>query len=242
MENHENAPTNAQILELGALMFRQIPKDLTSADTKFLIENPKVIRGVLRGLKSRARKHAQDSEAMLRGEWIEFYDRVFGIGTDIFMTRIPDEQPGFDRVLFIPEGLALYQAIAACRERFEVQTYIDKLDGDAFTNDRSPESGSYAIRLRNRREADKELKNLSVNVLKERGTSGITLLERLVLELKYYYETGEHLDVENVTLCSGSRRSDGSVPHVYWHDGGLYVLWSPPDDADGYLRSRAVVS
>jgi len=178
----------------------------------------------------------------IREEWQEFYTRVFGLTVDLTEVRIPEERPGFDRALFIPQGLTMNQAIAACRKRFKVYTHVDDLDRDVSMSDRSPKSGAYAIRLRDRREADEELKNLSANMLAERGTSGITLLERLVLELKYHYETGEHLDVENVTLCSGSRRSVGSVPDVHWGDGGLYVDWSSAGRAHDRLRSRAVVS
>jgi len=178
----------------------------------------------------------------IREEWQEFYTRVLGLTVDLSEVKIPDDEPGFDRVLLIPEGLTMNQVITACRKRFKVYTYVDDLDRDVPTNDRSPKSGAYAIRLRDRREADEELKNLSANALSERNIKGITLLERLVLELKHHYETGEHLDVENVTLCSGSRHSGGYVPRVYWYDGRLCVDWYHPGDAYGYLRSRAAVS
>ena len=47
----------------------------------------------------------------------------------------------------------------------------------------------------------------------------------------------------NVTLCSGSRGSDGDVPEVDWHDAdGLVVHWCYPGVAGDYLRSREVVS
>lgn len=56
----------------------------------------------------------------------------------------------------------------------------------------------------------------------------ITLRERLLLELAYYNETGNHLDVVGWTLCSGSRRSGGDVPDVCWDPGTqeVRVDWS----------------
>lgn len=56
---------------------------------------------------------------------------------------------------------------------------------------------------------------------------GITLRERLFLELAYFTETGEHLDVTGYTICSGSRDSDGGVPGVYWSADyrGVGVRW-----------------
>jgi len=242
MTTHENAPTNAQILELGATVLRQIPKDLSLGEARFLIDNPKVIRGVLLGLKAKARKHLRVTEAQLRTEWMEFYDRIFGIGVDLSSVKIPDEQSGFGRVLFIPQGLSINQTIDACQKYFEVNSYLSDLDSEVPISDRSPESGSYVIRLRDRREADKELKNLSANELCERNIKGITLLERLVSELKYHDETGEHLDVKNVTLCNGSRYSNGGVPHVSWHGGELTISWEYPDRATDCERAREVIA
>jgi hypothetical protein len=41
--------------------------------------------------------------------------------------------------------------------------------------------------------------------LAARNIRGHYLLERLLYELKYFAETGKHLDIDNLTLCSGSR-------------------------------------
>jgi len=118
------------------------------------------------------------------------------------------------------------------------------LDEAVSINDRSPSSGSYAIWLRDRVEADEEHKNKSANYLKSANISGITLLERLLFEFKYFRETGKHLDVQNWTLCSGSRYTGGGVPRVDWGPGsrGLWVYWYDPGFAFDFLRSREVVS
>ncbi len=89
-------------------------------------------------------------------------------------------------------------------------------------------------------EADEELKNKSANMLAEAGIKGETLPERLLHELKYFTDTGKHLDVKNTTLCSGSRDPYGVVPLVDWLSvaGGMRMHWCGLDD----LRARAAVT
>ncbi len=72
--------------------------------------------------------------------------------------------------------------------------------------------------------------------------TGITLMERLILELKHFEETGKHLDVDKITLCVGSRDSDGGVPSVNWNGVKLLVDWCRTSFSCGILRSRSVVS
>lgn len=127
----------------------------------------------------------------------------------------------------------------------DVYLYTDDLDRNVPTNDRDPaRDGDYCVKFLKTIEADPELKKKSADVLTEENIKGITLLERLLLELGYFLATGNHLDVENVTLCSGSRSSGGCVPFVRWYsDGrGLSVHWYYPSDAVAYVRARAVVS
>ena len=96
--------------------------------------------------------------------------------------------------------------------------------------------------MRDRQEADEELKNKSANDLKSDGTNCVTLEERLLLEMMYFRETGKHLDIQNITLCAGSRRPRGGVPRVSWYSVGVGVDWCGPGHAYGGLRARAVVS
>lgn len=57
--------------------------------------------------------------------------------------------------------------------------------------------------------------------------TGITLRERLLMEIQYFKETGSHLDIKGWTICSGSRYSDGRVPSVCFHPstGEVRVNW-----------------
>ena len=180
----------------------------------------------------------------LAAEWENFYQRVLGITVDLSGAKVPTHKPtpDFSRIVMVAGGLTFNQVWEACKRHFPTWSYCgDDLDKAVPVNDRIT-AKSYAIRIRDRQEADEELKKLSANLLKEKGIQGITFLERLLLELKYHDETGQHLDRENVTLCSGSRYSDGFVPSVDWFGGGLFVRWCLPADAGSCLRSRAVVS
>lgn len=174
--------------------------------------------------------------------WQEFYRKYFRMSVDFSDVIVP-ERSGFDRVIFIPKGLKLNDVLKAIRKQFPAWSYIDDLDKDVIENVRTTDC-NYAIRLRERVEADEELKNTSANRLREQGVNAITLLERLVLELKYWSETGQHLDVQNWTLCAGSRHRNGNVPSVYWDagNGGLRIRWYDTGRAYDFLRAREVVS
>ena len=126
-----------------------------------------------------------------------------------------------------------------------VYLYTNDLDTGVPTNDRDPaKDGDYRVKFLKTVEADPELKGKSADTLTDEKVKGITLLERLFLELGYFLATGNHLDVENVTLCNGSRFSDGGVPRVDWNaDGrGVNVYWYGPSVSDARIRARAVVS
>ena len=143
------------------------------------------------------------------------------------------------------KGITCNKVVSVLRRAgVDVSLYVDDLDKDVTTNDRDQNrDGSYAIGFHRTIEADEENKNLSANKLAKRNHKGITLLERLLLELGYFLTTGRHLDEKNWTLCAGSRHSGGHVPRVRWDSGdrGVDVCWSSPDDSRACLRSRSAV-
>lgn len=173
-------------------------------------------------------------------DWEDFYREVFDFRVDLSALRIPPKREGFNRLIVMAQGLTSNQISSKCSELFPTWRYTENLD--AITSDRDPKDGPYALWVRDRQEADEELKNLSANQLKERNIPGITLPERLILELKYWKETGRHLDEKNVTLCSGSRGPRGGVPDVHWGSGGFYVSWCSADYRRDSIRAREAVS
>jgi hypothetical protein len=150
----------------------------------------------------------------------------------------------FYRLIIVARGMTPQKLYNKCAELFPCWKWTDRNLDEIITSDRTTKDGAYAVWFRDRVEADEELKNLSTDCLKERNISGITLEERLLLELIYFRETGNHLDIQNITLCSGSRRGDGDVPLVDWDgdDGRLSVRWFGPFNSHVLLRARQAVS
>lgn len=177
--------------------------------------------------------------------WQNFYKKYFKLTLDFSDVKIPDYQFDFYWIIIIPKGLTIQQVLKAIRAKMKLWLYKDDLsDKDIASNDRDAKNGHYAVRFRKREEADEETKNLSANDLAKKKIAGCTLLERLIMTLAYFEEFGKQLDIQNTTLCSGSRYSDGSVPFVRWYSVGseLHVDWFNPGHSGSYLRGRVAVS
>ena len=253
-KRNENAPfaNTAQMLELASSIIKNLPKDMPENVAQGWIINPPGLAAVLRDVLIPAPPDESDQDILgearysqALAEWYAFYTDVFGLDLqrEFLDMKMPNYRPGFERSIVIPKGLTMDAVYAKCAQLFPSWKYIDgSLDEAVPTNDRNSNNGSYAIWIRDRVEADEELKNKSANDLKAANVPGITLLERLVLELKYFKETGKHLDLQNVTACTGSRSSGGGVPSVSWVSDGLGVGWSDADAQFPFLRSREVVS
>jgi len=186
------------------------------------------------------------SYSKLVNEWQKFYQKIFNITADLSQVRIPAKRDSFNWLVIMLQSITAQKLYDKCKELFHAWKWTDKsLDDvlDQAKSSRNPVNGTYAIWLRDRVEADEELKNKSVNDLQQSNIQGITLEERLLLELFYYWKTRKHLDIQNWTLCSGSRFGDGYVPSVDWVSlyDTLHVRWVNPDRAYGSLRSREVV-
>ena len=177
--------------------------------------------------------------------WEVFYKKLFRKECDFSNVIIP-EKPSVGRWrLLIVYYITLELLYAKCKELFKCWRWTDdNLDMRVAWNERDAKNGAYAIWVRDEVEADEEFKNLSANDIKEKGVTTETLAERLIHELKFFDETGKHLDIDNVTLCSGSRCGGGGVPHVSWdsYDDKLDVGRYNPDFSLGVLRSRQAVS
>lgn len=175
----------------------------------------------------------------LIADWQEFYQDVFGLEFDFSEITIPDKKSGFDRLIIVAPGMTTMNLFNKCSELFNAWTYTDKSLDEVIQSDRTAKNGAYAIWLRDRIEADEEMKNISANLINQQKI--ITLEERLLYELKFYKETGQHLDVSSITLCAGSRYDDGNVPSVNWGGDELEVYCYDPAHQGGNLRARVAV-
>ena len=179
--------------------------------------------------------------------WQNFYRDIFGVEADFSNLRIPSEKEGFDRLIIVADGMTPQRLYGKCKELFPCWKQTGGLDKVVISS-RAAKNRAYAIWIRDRVEADKELSYLSVDNLKEQNIPGITLEERLLYELKYFSETKQHLDMESITFCAGSRYNNGFVPTVKWasHYLGLgdelRVHACISSSTFSGLRSRVVVS
>ncbi len=156
------------------------------------------------------------NESEIKNDWSEFYKKNFDIEINLSALSIPAPKEGFIRCLIVIPGVNLGMVLMKIKSFMGVvsKKYDHYLDDFIIHNDRDAEPGNpYAIWVRDAVEADEEHTAMSYNDVQEEKISGETFLERLLHGLKYFLETGEHLDCEGATLCSGSR-SENDVPTV----------------------------
>ena len=175
-------------------------------------------------------------------EWTSFYRRIFKREIDLSGLYVPLKPDYPCRAIVNPRGITNNQAFDACTKRFNGKTwrYVDDLD--TVTDVVKRHDGPYAIWVRDVVEADEDLKDLSADQLSEQKVDTETLFERMVHELKYHDETQRHLDLQNWTLCAGSRYADGNVPYCSWGVDEFRVRWTDVHSARSHLRSRRAVS
>ena len=179
----------------------------------------------------------------LIAEWEGFYQDIFGIKADSSNLQIPEKEPGFNRLIIIAEGMTPQRLYDKCGELFPCWKWASAtLDNLVTYSERTSKNGAYAIWVRDYVEADEEFKNLSADKIKAKNITTETLEERLAHELKFFRETGEHLDIENITICTGLRYPKDSVLAVSWVSGKLRIRIVPSALPARVFRSRRVVS
>jgi hypothetical protein len=235
--------TTAQTAALIALFAEKLPLGMSKERAQEFLGNPsRFEKEIEKIFLEPAPVSAGDLNKVITS-WTDFYQKFFGIDLDMAGVKIPAKVEGFDRLIVVPQGITPDQVWEVCEKQFNCYKCTDSNLGEAVTkNDRNPNDGTYAIWIRDVVEADEEMKNPSAKTLEKQGVKGITLLERLLIEIKYFSETNGHLDLENVTLCSGSRDSGGFVPVVDWDGDELRVGWYDVEYSDSHLRFRVVVS
>ncbi|MFA5644143.1 MAG: hypothetical protein WC928_01290 [Patescibacteria group bacterium] len=216
----------------------------SSGQVSNLINNPDPIYDLVGTIFAKKFDDNKNSR-QIKSTWQRIYKKWFGLEKNFSDLQVPENyDPRKHFAVIVAQGLTKNQIVAEMRLKFKVSLHKEDLDTSVNHNDRKAENGDYIVVFNKNVEADEEFKNYSANQLKAIEHKGITLLERLLLEILYFDRTKKHLDISNWTLCTGSRDSDGCVPDVGWNssDGLLCVIWSYPDRSSDFLRSRAVVS
>lgn len=212
-------PSLKQLLALAAFIAGVLEEIFSHGQIQYWLKN----KGKLRTKMFEVFAIAPDAFTELREEWQKFYQSAFGIEVDLAGVAIPERPEGNYRLLFIAKGLTPNKVFDAWK--FPKWRYNDDLDKAVPTNKRTA-TESYAIWVLAEVEPDAEFLGKSTNQADPSMEIGMTLLERMIFESKYFAETGKHLDVKGVTFCSGSRSSDGGVPSVCLiTDGEVFVDW-----------------
>lgn len=185
------------------------------------------------------------SEANLQSQLSAWQSRYLNLGIkrDFANLHIPKMPEGFTRLIVVVKEFKISELITELK-KMNFWTYTNLKNLDKIKDIVQRPDGDYAIWVRDRQEADEEFKNKSADDIQREGLNTETLKERILHEWAYFEETGKHLDVKNITLCSGSRYSDGCVPEVYWGSdiGKVCVSWYYSDDRFENLRNRLAVS
>lgn len=202
----------------------------------------------------------------LINEMVKFYHEVFGLVLDSSHLVVPERHLGYNWLLVVPKGMTEETAWAKCCELFSAckttQGFTKRYPPTGLWKIRDAEN-PYAIWLRDRNEADEENKNKCLYVCVFNQINGVTLIERLLLELwRWWANNKQHtLDLGNGTLCIGSYKrawrewftiGEGGglwhreyvptdIPIVYFLDGVLNIKWCGPSYESNDLRARSVI-
>lgn len=177
-------------------------------------------------------------------QWRKFYQKHFSLELNFADIVIP-KRPSVDtwRLLIIAQGLTLSQVYKSMSAAFKCWKYADDLDKVVIKNARDTKH-AYAIWVHDRVEPDVQYLGHSTKKIDPDMTIGVTLLERMIHEIVYFDETGEHLDIKGVTFCSGSRGSNGGVPGADWRADAqeVRVCWCRLDYSDAKYGVREAVA
>ncbi|MCA9358802.1 hypothetical protein KC926_01195 [Candidatus Kaiserbacteria bacterium] len=122
-------------------------------------------------------------------------------------------------LLLIPKGLTVDSLLDELWLKYLIRVESSVLNEKTIDPEFSVRNNSnhgYAIFANSNLEADVDYANVSADVLSQGCVRGMTLIERLVFEAVTFLGNCNHaLDTEGtLTLCSGDRFSDGTVPTV----------------------------
>lgn len=233
--------TASQMKKLVSLLTGVIPSDLPSELAKRLIDNRRDLEKTLKKILL----NKIDNPEIAGINWSVVYDLLdMQKEYKFFNGNFDYVKGGTEWTIPVIKGITCKKIILCLKKLgVNIKKYIRNPDIEVDRNERdSNETGSYPINIRRAIEADEENRNLSSDDLKKRGIKGITLLERLLLELGYFSSTGQHLDTESVTLCAGSLHKSGDIPRVCFRSGALriFICWCGSRDQCDHLRPRSV--
>jgi hypothetical protein len=182
-----------------------------------------------------------DEFSYIRRDWEAYYLKAFGWTVDFSEVKVIPKPADDYRLEFVAKSLT-------CDKVYESWTFPKwkymngSIDAQVVKNMRMP-TEHYAVWVRVGVEPDAEFIGKSTNQVDPDMKIGMSLLERMLLEGKYFDETGKHLDIIGGTYCSASRDVGGNVPYVSLNrDGEVCVYWFGVDYVAADYGVRRAVS
>ena len=232
-------PSIKQLATLAGFITECLAEFLNLERVQYWLKNKTELKRKLREVFS-----ITDEYGDIRRQWEQFYKNQFGWDMDFSLVLIPTRpEVGSWRLLFIAKGLTMNRGFEQCKKLFKSWRYNDDLDKAIPINARNANE-NYAVWVRDGIEPDAEHLGKSTRQVDPDMKIGITVLERIIFEIKYFLETGSRLDTKGVTFCSGSRFSGGIVPSCYWSpaSGKFRVDWYNLDVSNSGSGVRSAVS
>ncbi len=242
--NANNDISHGRLLELASSIIKNMPRNIDPKVALEWINNPSGLAEVLEIALSKENAQNYDTH-YLKLKWLQFYMLVFDLKLDLSF-KLPKHQYGFNGLVIVHPEITENIVYSKCIELFEGKAWSYSKSLTLSCSDKDvakTRTDPYGIWIKNYTEANMEHPNISCQThSKNENIYGMTLLERLLLELKYFWETGEHLDTESLTLCYGNFQSrSGHIPYVSWTSDGLEVGTHHIGEYDSYMSIREVI-
>lgn len=179
---------------------------------------------------------------IIRNNWEEFYKAHFKLNFDFSQVFIPKKPYGKWQLLFIPKDMTLNFAYSILKLTFNCNNYLEKFGSfdNIFTKNVRNTCSHYAIWFRDEPEPDQIFLGESNSDYKNK--IGITLLERFILEIKYFTETGKHYNNSYYRHihCNGTMSFYNYIPNVSINCNGIFnISWKHFSE---YHRQRGFIS
>lgn len=216
-----------KLVTVTAYAVETLGRILSEADLDYWIDHKKELRGNLYKSFSKETTYRKERE-----DWTTFYLETFGWRVNLQNVLVPEKPQGRlrYRLLFFPKGLQLASVLKAQLPFI----YVQLSDPRTIVHTRSSER-AYAVWVVDDKDILPEFQSVPVSIADPTGTTGINVLECIVLHLKFFKETGVHIEG---TSCSGSHSIQDSNTVLclrYWADNKVTFDWSPRDG-----RSRGI--
>jgi signal peptidase I len=203
------------------------------------------IKNFFSGFERGAEAEMALDASKLKEFWTFVYDNWFDEVvdfSDVIIPRIYNPKEHFG--VIVSANTSIIKVIKTVEKRLNMHVYLGACQDKVIKNHNRPLNKNYVVIFENNIASDRWYMDLSANDLEKRGVVGITLLERLLLEILYYQKTFNHLEGETSTLCAGSRNADNNTFNVFWNSdlGKVHVDVVRPSQYWHTMRTRAVIA